>query len=76
MESWVSSPAPLITLGVLLTFSTEYMNQQVKAQDARQATYTHDYLALLTSSNFATGFMNSIQMGHGMLQGSFLRRGF
>jgi hypothetical protein len=36
MESWVSSPAPLITLGVLLTFSTEDMNRQVKAQEEMQ----------------------------------------
>ena len=74
----MSNPAPLITLGVLLTFSTEYMNQQVKVQEEMQGKLLtpFDYLSLLTSSNFATGFMNSIQMGHGMLQGSFLRRGF
>jgi hypothetical protein len=36
MELWVSSPAPLITLRVLLTFSIEDINRQVKAQEEMQ----------------------------------------
>jgi hypothetical protein len=58
-------------------FSTEYMNQQVKGQEEMQGKLLTPFdLSLLTSSNFATEFMNSVQMGNGMLRGSFLRRGF